>query len=419
MGKSGCEMIPVPCPGAEDNNTCQYTLDNGTLTISGTTIPERAFYASPERDFYASSWSEVLKTVIIDNSVEVIESRAFMGCSNLESVIVGAGVHTIHDQAFYECDKLSYFCYSGSSTRDVSKSLFEGLPLETVTVTSRYQKGTFGGRPAVKGDDTCQAPCLLASCVACDSSDPSKCATCEDSLYPNGDGACVCSAEHCTACGTEAGVCDDCVTGSYRDTEDENKCKQCNSECATCENGDSCLTCARGYYNAGDETGVSCVACAIAHCDVCTSESCTKCVSGYTGDACDKCADGYFNDTGECKKCFLNCATCSGADKCDTCREGYTGDVCDACASGYHEVGEACVKDVASSTSETIEPPMSSEAPTGLGAGAVAGVVISVLVVAGVVVVAVYCAVTGGSKRGKIDPDMYEEDTEFVTMSVL
>jgi len=148
-------------------------------------------------------------------------------------------------------------------------------------------------------------------------------------------------------------------------------------------------------------------------------------MTGYTGDACDKCVAGYYEDSGECKKCLEGCATCSGADKCDTCPEGYTGDVCDACASGYHKVEDVCVKDVApqssssQSSSKHIEPPKSSEAPSGLGVGAIVGIVIGALVVAAVIIVAIYCAATAGAKRGKIDPVIYEEDTEFVTMSVL
>jgi hypothetical protein len=49
----------------------------------------------------------------------------------------------------------------------------------------------------------------------------------------------------------------------------------------------------------------------------------------------------------------------------------------------------------------------------------IVGIVIGVVVVAGIIIVAIYCAVTAGAKHGKVDPAFYEEDTSFVSMSVL
>jgi len=55
----------------------------------------------------------------------------------------------------------------------------------------------------------------------------------------------------------------------------------------------------------------------------------------------------------------------------------------------------------------------------GIGGGAVAGIVIGVILVVALVAVGVYCFVTAGRKHGKIDPVIYEEDPEFISMSVL
>jgi len=49
----------------------------------------------------------------------------------------------------------------------------------------------------------------------------------------------------------------------------------------------------------------------------------------------------------------------------------------------------------------------------------IAGIVIGVVLAGAIVATAIICAVTAGKKHGKIDPVIYEEDTEFVTMSVL
>jgi len=49
----------------------------------------------------------------------------------------------------------------------------------------------------------------------------------------------------------------------------------------------------------------------------------------------------------------------------------------------------------------------------------IAGIVISVVVFVAVVAIAVYCFATSGSKHGKTDPAIYDEDVEFRSMSVL
>jgi hypothetical protein len=49
----------------------------------------------------------------------------------------------------------------------------------------------------------------------------------------------------------------------------------------------------------------------------------------------------------------------------------------------------------------------------------IVGVVIAAIIVVAIVITAIACAATSGAKHGKIDPVIYEEDTEFVTMSVL
>jgi len=49
----------------------------------------------------------------------------------------------------------------------------------------------------------------------------------------------------------------------------------------------------------------------------------------------------------------------------------------------------------------------------------IAGIVVAGVVVASAVAVVIYCLATAGAKRGKVDPVIYEEDPEFVSMSVL
>ena len=47
-----------------------------------------------------------IKTIVIPNNVQIIEARAFAGCSSLTSVIIGNGVTSIGDYAFFYCSSL-------------------------------------------------------------------------------------------------------------------------------------------------------------------------------------------------------------------------------------------------------------------------------------------------------------------------
>jgi len=49
----------------------------------------------------------------------------------------------------------------------------------------------------------------------------------------------------------------------------------------------------------------------------------------------------------------------------------------------------------------------------------IAGIVIGCLVVVAIVGVAVYCIATNGAKHGKVSADIFEEDDNYVSMSVL
>jgi len=59
----------------------------------------------------------------------------------------------------------------------------------------------------------------------------------------------------------------------------------------------------------------------------------------------------------------------------------------------------------------------SSDEPS--NAGMIAGIVIAVVVAAVLVCICIFCVATAGKKHGKIDSQFYEEDAEFVSMSVL
>ena len=51
--------------------------------------------------------------------------------------------------------------------------------------------------------------------------------------------------------------------------------------------------------------------------------------------------------------------------------------------------------------------------------GMIVGIVVGAVALVAIVGVAAYCVLSTSSKRGKIDPSIYEEDAEFQSMSVL
>jgi hypothetical protein len=81
-----------------------WTLDNGTLTISGKgAMPD---YSYPD---YApwSSCSSDITTAVIGDGVTSIGNDAFFYCDALTSVTIGNSVTSIGDYAFSFCDALT------------------------------------------------------------------------------------------------------------------------------------------------------------------------------------------------------------------------------------------------------------------------------------------------------------------------
>jgi len=72
-----------------------------------------------------------------------------------------------------------------------------------------------------------------------------------------------------------------------------------------------------------------------------------------------------------------------------------------------------------SSSQPVVGPSADDEDDGGLGAGAIAGIVIACVVAVAIAIVAFCCLATCGKKHGKVDKDIFEDDDEFVTMSVL
>ena len=77
-----------------------WTLsDDGTLTISGTDMPN---YNDPDYAPWYSQGNKIQK-VVIGNGVTNIGDNAFLNCYSLTSITIPNSVTSIGDDAFYYC----------------------------------------------------------------------------------------------------------------------------------------------------------------------------------------------------------------------------------------------------------------------------------------------------------------------------
>jgi hypothetical protein len=119
---------------------------------------------------------EQLASLVIPDSVEVIEGMAFDSCANLQSVSLGAGVREIGGGAFQSCHKLSSvtvpdnvesignsaFCYCtgltsavlGRGVRTIGKEAFGGTKLKTLRVPAEWEWTTI--LDSAKVPETCR-----------------------------------------------------------------------------------------------------------------------------------------------------------------------------------------------------------------------------------------------------------------------
>lgn len=85
------------------DSTLYYTLENGTLTISGTgAMPD--WTTNTQAPWYSEQSN--ITGVVIESGVTRIGNNAFNNCRNLASVTIPAGVKGIGNNAFYGCRAL-------------------------------------------------------------------------------------------------------------------------------------------------------------------------------------------------------------------------------------------------------------------------------------------------------------------------
>lgn len=116
---------------AETGSEITWTVDNGTLTISGSGEMEN--YAKPEEvpwynDYvkeYFGSDEGAIKSIVIESGVTSIGSYAFYNCQHVTSIVIPTSVEKIGDYVFYNCQSLPEKMEIPSSVKKIGSNVFE------------------------------------------------------------------------------------------------------------------------------------------------------------------------------------------------------------------------------------------------------------------------------------------------------
>ena len=156
------EFTNILAIGAAENTNTWTLSDDGTLTISGTEMPN---YASGDAPWY-SRREEIKKIVIktgitnigecafydcnnftsitIPNSVTSIGNQAFYNCRNITSITLPNTLKTIGDEAFYNCSKLENISIPASVTSIGNRAFFYADAIQELRIEDGSTILTFG-----------------------------------------------------------------------------------------------------------------------------------------------------------------------------------------------------------------------------------------------------------------------------------
>ena len=132
-----CDDMAVFCSNAycTENNINEVYVAEGTTKIGS----------------YAFAKCDGITRVELPESIIAIGDKAFEVCKNLKEVSIEGELTSIGEYAFMENFALESVTYNGANEPILGDGVFESCTaLKVVTVSSGYQKDTFGGYPVSK-----------------------------------------------------------------------------------------------------------------------------------------------------------------------------------------------------------------------------------------------------------------------------
>lgn len=98
---------------------------------------KKYYYAEEEKEAYIAEnefeGNETIETVVIGNSVNEIQDRAFADCTNLQTALIADEVENISDTAFENCDNLTIVCLYNSPVMHYAQK--NNIPYETFVIS--------------------------------------------------------------------------------------------------------------------------------------------------------------------------------------------------------------------------------------------------------------------------------------------
>lgn len=109
---------------------CEWSLQNGVLTISGSGAT-----ADYDTALNKTPWGYNIKKVIIESGVTAIGRSAFSGCHSLTEVQIAPTVVSIGERAFKNCDKLTSVALPDSVTEIMDDAFRKCSSLSDITIS--------------------------------------------------------------------------------------------------------------------------------------------------------------------------------------------------------------------------------------------------------------------------------------------
>ena len=132
-------------------NEIEWTIENVVIPreIDGKVVKRigpNLFRAGSTSGGSTSKISQNIKSIIIPDTVTIIESEAFSRCINLENIEIPNSVTEIGQGAFYRCSKLTYI-YIPNSVITISESAFRECDLLTNIIIGKSEELFIEGEP--------------------------------------------------------------------------------------------------------------------------------------------------------------------------------------------------------------------------------------------------------------------------------